>query len=304
MKAKKILIVEDDAFSRGVMEKLLQSSGYETRACADAEEAVTCLNREPFTILITDFRMPGMNGFELIQKARLIQPELKTILMTGLVNEEVKEKSTAEEIDGLFPKPITWEKMLAFLDLLSGPKRIGSNHYSQGSIKSKGRPFFRGIALVFILFLLTLFNIHYSEAKEPLYAQYRPTFRSDMQRDCSKSLSTLLTEEQLNALSNLQNSFYAEAAPIRRDLMTSNIEFRQFISNPKVEPKVLFDRQKKILELQSRLESLSLSYQMKAKSIFTNEQLERLPWDCTLDMGTGLGISVGIGRGPRRGPHW
>ena len=304
MKAKKILIVEDDAFSRGVMEKLLQSSGYETRSCADAEEAVTCLNREPFNILITDLRMPGMNGFELIQKARLIQPELKTILMTGLVNEEVKEKAMAEEIDGLFLKPIAWEKMLAFLDLLSGPKRIGSNHYSQGSIKSKGRPFFRGIALVFILFLLTLFNIHYSEAKEPLYAQYRPTFRSDIQRNCSKSLSTLLTEEQLNALRNLQNSFYAEAAPIRRELMMSNIEFRQFISNPKVEPKVLFDRQKKILELQSKLENLSLSYQMRAKSIFTNEQLERLPRDCTLDMGTGSGISVGIGRGPRRGPHW
>ena len=86
--------------------------------------------------------------------------------------------------------------------------------------------------------------------------------------------------------------------------MMSNIEFRQFISNPKVEPKVLFDRQKKILELQSKIENLSLSYQMKAKSIFTNEQLERLPWDCTLDMGTGSGISVGIGRGPRRGPHW
>ena len=54
----------------------------------------------------------------------------------------------------------------------------------------------------------------------------------------------------------------------------------------------------------AKLENLSLSYQMKAKSIFTNEQLERLPWDCILDMGTGSEISVGIGRGPRRGPHW
>ena len=130
MKTTRILIAEDDAFSRGVMEKLLQSSGYEIRACAHAEEAVACLNREPFNILITDIRMPGMNGFELIQKARLIQPELKTILMTGLVNEEVKEKAMAEEIDGLFLKPIVWEKMLAFLDLLSGFKRIGSDHYS------------------------------------------------------------------------------------------------------------------------------------------------------------------------------
>jgi len=299
MKTKTILIVEDDAFSRGAMEKLLQSSGYETRSCADAEEAVMSLNKESFNVLITDLHMPGMDGFELIQKAKLIQPGIKTILMSGFLNEEAKEKAMAREIDDLFSKPIAWEKLLAFLDLLSGPKKIGSNHYSQGSIKSKGRPFFRGIGLAFVLFLLTLFNIHYSEAKEPLYAQYRPTFRSDIKRDCSKSLSTLLTEEQLNALKNLQNSFYTETTAIRRDLMISNIEFRQLISDPKIDPKILLDRQKKILELQSRLESLSLSYQIKARSIFTNEQLDRLPSDCTLGMGTGFGIGVGIGRGPR-----
>jgi hypothetical protein len=189
--------------------------------------------------------------------------------------------------------------LIAFLDLLSGPKRIGSNHYSQGSIKSKGRPFFRGIALVFVLFLLTLFNIHYSEAEESSYAQYRPTFKSDITRDCLKSLSTDLKEEQLSALNDLRNSFYAEAAGLRRDLMISNIEFRQLISDPKIDPKILLVRQKKISELQSRLESLSLSYQIKARSIFTNEQLDRLPSDCTLGMGTGFGIGVGIGRGPR-----
>jgi CheY-like chemotaxis protein len=301
MKTTKILIVEDDSFSRGAMEKLLQSSGYETQSCADAEEALTSLNGEPFNILITDLHMPGMDGFELIRKAKLIEHEIKTILMTGLVTEEVKEKAIAEEIDGIFSKPIAWEKLFAFLGILSGSKRIGSYHYSQGPSRSKGRPLFKGIALAFVLFLLTLFNIHYSEAEESFYAQYRPTFRSEIRKDCLKSLLTILTEEQLNAIRNLQNSFYTETVTIRRDLMISNIEFHQLISDPKIDPKVLLDRQKKILELQSRLERLSLSYQMKARSIFTNEQLDRLPWDCALGMRTSFGINVGIGRGPRRG---
>ena len=165
-------------------------------------------------------------------------------------------------------------------------------------------PILKRSALALIFFLLTFFSIQYSKAEEPPHAQYRPSFRSDARRDCTKSLSSFLTEEQLKALKNLQNSFYTEVAPLRKDLTISNIEFRQLISDPKIDPKILFDRQKKILELQSKVEGLSFSYLMKARSIFTNEQLDRLPWDCMLGMGTEFGINVGIGRGPRRGYRW
>jgi len=299
MKTTRILIVEDDEFSRGAMEKLLQSSGYETRSCANAEEAVMSLNKESFNVLITDLHMPGMEGFELINEAKLIQPKIKTILMTGFVSEEIREKAKKEEFDGLFSKPIPWDKFLAFISILSDSKKVKGHNYSKDVRKQKERFLFGGIVLVFIFFLSTLLNIHFAEALEPLFAQGRPSFRSEISKDCLRSLSTPLTEDQLNALKDLQNSFYTEAALIQRDLMMSNIEFRQLISNAKVESKVLFDRQKEILELQSKLERLSLSYQMKAKSIFTNEQLDRLPWDCVLGMG--FGINVGIGRGPRRG---
>jgi len=304
MKTRKILIVEDDEFSRGTMEKLLQSSGYGIRSCANGGDAVMCLNKECFDILITDLHMPGMNGFELIQQAKLIQPGLKTILMTGLVDEETKEKAIMEEIDGLFHKPIVWEKLFSLLDTLSSSKSLGTHPFSEGPNKAKRKPIFRGIALVFVFFLVTLFNIQDSKAEGSLYVQYRPSFRSEMRMDCSRSLSTILTEEQLIALKNLQDSFYAESIPLRRDLMISNFEFRQLVSDPKMDPKILLDRQKKILELQLKLEHLSLSYQMKARSIFTNEQLDRLPWDCMLGMETGFGIKFGIGRGPRRGPRW
>ena len=67
----RILIVEDDEFSRGAMEKVLQSYGYETCSCRDGEEAISRLEKGCFDILITDLHMPGMDGFELIQKAKM-----------------------------------------------------------------------------------------------------------------------------------------------------------------------------------------------------------------------------------------
>ena len=100
-------------------------------------ESGDMLTEEPFNILITDLRMPGMDGFELIQKARIIQPGIKTILMTGLVNEEVKEKAMAKWLDGFFPKPLAWGKLFAFLGILSSPKELEVIIIHRGSVSQK-----------------------------------------------------------------------------------------------------------------------------------------------------------------------
>jgi CheY-like chemotaxis protein len=300
MKIKRILIVEDDEFSRGAMEKLLQSSGYEVESSSNGEEALKSLNEKYFDILITDLQMPGMDGFELIQKAKVIQPNLKTVIITGFVNEGTKERVKTEGIDGLFQKPIVWEKLFLFLGHLLRSKNSKNHPFLEVPHKLRVRPIFRGIILIFLVFLFILFNLRESNGEETLYVQYRPLLRPEIRRDCSKSLSSILSEEQLSVLKDLQNSFYKEATPIRRELIILNMEFRYLISDPKIDPKILLDRQSKILELQTKLERLSFSYQMKARSIFTNDQLDRLPMDCMLGMGTEFGINVGIGRGPRR----
>jgi len=301
MKIKRILIVEDDEFSRGAMEKLLQSSGYEVESSSNGEEALKSLNEKYFDILITDLQMPGMDGFELIQKAKVIQPNLKTVIITGFVNEETEGRVKAKGIDGLFQKPIVWEKLFLFLGHLLRSKNSKNHPFLEVPHKLRVRPIFRGIILIFLVFLFILFNLRESNGEGTLYVQYRPLLRPEIRRDCSKSLSSILSEEQLSVLKDLQNSFYKEATPIRRELIILNMEFRYLISDPKIDPKILLDRQSKILELQTKLERLSFSYQMKARSIFTNDQLDRLPMDCMLGMGTEFGINVGIGRGPRRG---
>ena len=120
----RILIVEDDEFSRGAMEKLLQSYDYETFSCALAEEAIARLKQESFSLLITDLHMPGMDGFELIRKARMIRPELSTILITGFPTEGVQTKAKEERVDGFFSKPVDWDELYTLLDTLLGLGKI------------------------------------------------------------------------------------------------------------------------------------------------------------------------------------
>ena len=165
-------------------------------------------------------------------------------------------------------------------------------------MKSK---FQREIFIMLILSLLTLLGIQMSEAQERFPKLDRPSLRMNSQGRCWKSSFFGLTEEQIRALESLQRAYQEEAAPKYRGLMTSRLELQYYVLDKSIKPQDIMERHKKLLSLQTELETLSFSYQMKARSILTREQLERLPQDCLLEMGIGYGAGMGIGRGPRRG---
>ena len=153
--------------------------------------------------------------------------------------------------------------------------------------------------MVTILIAFVLVNIKVSEAQRTFPSNTKPNLRMDSQITCWGSSSFALTEAQKKEFENLQRAYSAEAMPLRRELISLRFELRYLILDPTVQAKILLDRQKKISELQGKLENLSLSYQIKARSIFTKKQLEQLPPDFSMGMGTGFGIE--LGRGPRSG---
>lgn len=301
MNTTRILIVEDEDFSRGSMEKVLESYNYGTSSCATAEEAVIKLQEEFFGILITDLRMKRMDGLELIKEAREIHPEILTILVIGLEMEEVKLKAKEEGVNGFFPKPIEWDKLVALLEVLTKTGRSKGQNIENKSRKRGYSTLQRGIFIILILSLLTLLTIQFPEAQERFPKMDKSSLRMDTRERCWKSSSLGLTEEQIGSLESLQRAYQAEVTPKYKELMTLRIELQCYVSDKNIKPQDIMERHKKLLALQTELETLSFSYQMKARSILTREQLDRLPQDCLLDMGTGYGTGVGIGKGPRRG---
>lgn len=273
MKEKRGLIVEDDFLSRGAIGKLFESSEYETHPCADPDEGM----------------ISPRNVFS-------------DTVMTGHSSDEVEERAIALGMGGPFEKPVVGEKLFGSLEALCGSSKAGGPSLLAGHTHmSLFGPLMRKGLLAFLLFLFWFFHAPYSMAGEPFADPNRPSFRQEVRWDCTRTLSNLLSAEQLKALRELQSAFYSESAPIRRELTTLTLEFRQLLADSRSDPALLFDRKNKILELQSKLQRLSLTYQIKARTLFTNLQLERLPRDCMLGMGTEFGLNIGIGRGPRRG---
>jgi DNA-binding NtrC family response regulator len=78
-----ILVVDDEPMMRTLLEKILLRNGYKVVSAANGEEALQRLRQENIQIVISDMRMPGMTGFELLKAAKREFPDVGMIIMTA-----------------------------------------------------------------------------------------------------------------------------------------------------------------------------------------------------------------------------
>ncbi len=78
-----ILIVDDEASVRNVLTQVLEDDGYKTKEATRGEEALECLKKEHFSLVITDIVMPGMTGIELLEKIKQLYPATEVIIITS-----------------------------------------------------------------------------------------------------------------------------------------------------------------------------------------------------------------------------
>ena len=79
----RILLADDDAALRKVVQFKLKQRGYQVTATADGDEALAALREGRYELLLSDMRMPRLSGLELLKQARKIQPDIEVILMTA-----------------------------------------------------------------------------------------------------------------------------------------------------------------------------------------------------------------------------
>jgi len=80
---EKILVADDDTVIREGLRRILVGEGYEVETVNNGRAALERLDQEQFKLLVTDLKMPGMSGLEVLQAIRHCQPELPVVLITG-----------------------------------------------------------------------------------------------------------------------------------------------------------------------------------------------------------------------------
>jgi response regulator RpfG family c-di-GMP phosphodiesterase len=109
-----ILVVDDEPLIVAALEAMLGAAGYKVCGFSDPSSAVKQLSKVSFSAIITDQRMPGMSGLELLAEARRLQPNASRLLMTGVLDlNTVIEAINQGEILRFIVKPWLREELLA-----------------------------------------------------------------------------------------------------------------------------------------------------------------------------------------------
>lgn len=103
---KKILVVDDDFNFRNLMAQMLKEEGYSVSMAEDGISALRILESGIFDILITDIRMPNMDGIKLFNNVKKLYPQMPVIFLTGSAYINAVTKGLKEDAFYYFEKPV------------------------------------------------------------------------------------------------------------------------------------------------------------------------------------------------------
>ena len=101
----KILVVDDEPRICQLIKELCKQEGYQTDTTLSGVEALQMMKKHNYQMLLTDLKMPGIDGLELIRKAKKEHPEIRIIMVTGYATIETAVQSLRHGVDDYITKP-------------------------------------------------------------------------------------------------------------------------------------------------------------------------------------------------------
>ena len=109
----RILVVDDEASIRDLLSKTLALADYDVDVAPDGRSAVERLRMLAYDLLITDLKMPGMDGLGVIREARRLKADLPVIIITGFSTEASAIEAANLGVAGYLTKPFRVPRVLA-----------------------------------------------------------------------------------------------------------------------------------------------------------------------------------------------
>ncbi len=119
-----VIIIDDDENVVAMIESGLSSKGYRCETATDAESAFEAISNSSFDIMITDIVLPGMDGFELTEKATNLWPDIIVIIMTGYTEDFSYDRAIETGASDFIKKPFTLQELIIRIQLVKLKERL------------------------------------------------------------------------------------------------------------------------------------------------------------------------------------
>ncbi len=133
----KILILDDHPVVRDGMAAMLENEDDFTVVAAvqSGEEAIRhCRENGAPDVVVSDIRMPGMDGFETLGRLRRNHSEIRVLLLAGMPLKAEEDRAREEKARGYLPKSLDWERLVAAIRLAAGPGEFLSNDFDEEKV--------------------------------------------------------------------------------------------------------------------------------------------------------------------------
>jgi two-component system NtrC family response regulator len=135
---ERILIVDDEKHYPMIIGEVLREEGYTPFTASSGMEALDILNTQPIDLVLSDVKMPGMSGIDLLEKAKQIKPDLPVIIMTAFGSVEKAVEAMHKGAYTFISKPFENEALIAHIaKALSMSKIVRENTRLKDAIQSR-----------------------------------------------------------------------------------------------------------------------------------------------------------------------
>jgi len=112
----RILVVDDEASARNALTEILGDEGYEVFAAADGFKALALASEHAPEVILTDVKMPGMDGLHLLQELRVRHPEAAVVMMTAFGAVESAVQAMRHGAADYLVKPLNSDELLVVIE--------------------------------------------------------------------------------------------------------------------------------------------------------------------------------------------
>ncbi|WP_437724211.1 response regulator [Sorangium sp. So ce861] len=121
---RRVLVVDDEEGMRATVAANLELEGYEVVEARDGAHALELVRQQRFALVLTDVKMPGLNGVETFRELRRIQPDLTVVLMTAFAIEQLIEEGIGEGVYAVIYKPFSMDHLMRIVARALGSRGV------------------------------------------------------------------------------------------------------------------------------------------------------------------------------------